>query len=356
MSFFEKNSKALEKFAQMSVKLGARCDYVQGGGGNTSVKLEGGRMAIKASGYCLSDITPKKAYAVLDGGRLREFYKTHEPDEFADAEKAGSEEAKSCTKEIDGLQLLRPSVEAGFHSLLKKYVSHTHSVYANMAACAAEGKKLLEEAMSGADYACGFVRYVNPGALLTFSIRDEQARVERETGKNPSVILMENHGIIVTDDDADRCAEIHDDANKRIAALFGSTGEDFPSVGLESRDGLMVSATPYLRDAFVGGILNETMLLRQPLYPDQMVFLSGTLFFGDTPEEGMCTVDPEAGIVIYRMAEAKARVIEETLTAVAFITEHIRKAGYTVQVMGEAAKDFIANWESEKYRKSLAGK
>ena len=60
--------------------------------------------------------------------------------------------------------------------------------------------------MSGADYACGFVRYVNPGALLTFSIRDEQARVERETGKKPSVILMENHGIIVTDDDADRCA------------------------------------------------------------------------------------------------------------------------------------------------------
>ena len=44
----------------MSVKLGARCDYVQGGGGILSVKLEGGRMAIKASGYCLSDITPKK--------------------------------------------------------------------------------------------------------------------------------------------------------------------------------------------------------------------------------------------------------------------------------------------------------
>ena len=92
-------------------------------------------------------------------------------------EKAGSEEAKSCIKEIDGLQLLRPSVEAGFHSLLKNMFSHTHSVYANMAACAAEGKKLLEEAMSGADCACGFVRYVNPGALLTFSIQRQSRPV-----------------------------------------------------------------------------------------------------------------------------------------------------------------------------------
>ena len=30
--------------------------------------------------------------------------------------------------------------------------------------------------------------------------------------------------------------------------------------------------------------------------------------------------------------------------------------GYTVSTMGEAAKRFIANWESEKYRKSLAEK
>ena len=34
----------------------------------------------------------------------------------------------------------------------------------------------------------------------------------------------------------------------------------------------------------------------------------------------------------------------------------VAKMGYTVSTMGEAAKSFIANWESEKYRKSLAGK
>ena len=56
------------------------------------------------------------------------------------------------------------------------------------------------------------------------------------------------------------------------------------------------------------------------------------------------------------MPESKAQVIAETLTAVVFICRAIEKNGYTLSTMGEAAKAFIANWESEKYRKSLAGK
>ena len=52
----------------------------------------------------------------------------------------------------------------------------------------------------------------------------------------------------------------------------------------------------------------------------------------------------------------KAKTLTETLIAVLFIMEHIKAAGYEVSTMGEAAKNFIANWESEKYRKSLAGK
>ena len=35
---------------------------------------------------------------------------------------------------------------------------------------------------------------------------------------------------------------------------------------------------------------------------------------------------------------------------------NIEKSGHPLSTMGEAAKHFIANWESEKYRKSLAGK
>ena len=65
--FFEENAERLALFAGMSQFAGSCSDYVQGGGGNTSVKLAGGLMAIKASGFCLSDIETDKGYAVLNG-------------------------------------------------------------------------------------------------------------------------------------------------------------------------------------------------------------------------------------------------------------------------------------------------
>ena len=93
--FFEDNAKLLADFAQMSQLAGSRSDYVQGGGGNTSVKLDGGLMAIKASGFCLSDISTDKGYAVLNGANIRAFYLENEPTDFEDAETAGSQ----CTKD-----------------------------------------------------------------------------------------------------------------------------------------------------------------------------------------------------------------------------------------------------------------
>ena len=180
--FFEENAALLEAFAKVSGIAGARADYVQGGGGNTSVKLGGGLMAIKASGFCLSDITPNSAYAVLDGAAVRDFYLTSEPEQFENVETAGSNKAKESVKVIEGLQQLRPSVEAGFHSILKTFVVHTHSVYANLAACAVDCKEICTAAFAGADYSWGMVPYVDPGANLTFAIRNELRRVEAETG------------------------------------------------------------------------------------------------------------------------------------------------------------------------------
>ena len=96
MSFFEENRTARENFRKVSSSVGARADYVQGGGGNTSVKLEGGLMAIKASGYCLKDIDIDKAYAVLDYAALRKFYNETDPKTLADVEKTGSDHAKAA--------------------------------------------------------------------------------------------------------------------------------------------------------------------------------------------------------------------------------------------------------------------
>ena len=356
--FFEKNAKLLADFTRLSQTAGARADYVQGGGGNTSVKLADGLMAIKASGYCLKDINVDKAYAVMDAQALRKFYYENEPANLTDVEKQGSSCAKENTKTIEGLDALRPSVEAGFHSILKTFVLHTHSVYANLAACSDQCKAIAAKAFEGATYTWGWVPYTDPGANLTFAIRDELRRVEAETGKCPSVILMQNHGIIVQDDDADACLAIHADANERLAKQFGLTGDSFPATAAEEMAaGIYAAAVPYLRQQLQSGVHTQKSLLEEPLYPDQMVFLVDTFFMdAEKLEDGQCVASSKTGHMLMQMPQKKAQTLVETLTAVFFIMENIKKAGYTVSTMGEAAKNFIANWESEKYRKSLAAK
>ena len=355
---YETDKQRIKSFVHLSHIGGSRADYVQGGGGNTSVKLEDGTMAIKASGYCLKDIQPKDGYAMLNGAALRKFYRENQPEQFEDCEKAGAQCTKDNTLAVEGLPQLRPSVEAGFHSILKTYVIHTHSVYANLAACAVEGKEIAAKAFQNAPYSWGWVDYQDPGAKLAFAIRDEMDRVEQETGKVPAVILMQNHGIIVHDDDALTALAIHSDANVRIAAQFGISENAFPAIAVETlAGGVYRAATPYLKAQLKDCAYSQEQLITEPLYPDQMVFLTGTYFQDqETIDEGQAVASTCNGEMVMRMGASKALTLTETLSAVFFIMEHIQKAGYTVSTMSDAARNFIANWESEKYRKSLSEK
>ena len=189
--------------------------------------------------------------------------------------------------------------------------------------------------------------YTNPGAKLTFSIRDEIRAVERATGKKPSVIFMQNHGVIATHADADECVRIHDDINARVKAYFGA--KDYPKIELNGN----FSATKGLKERLASGRFGEEELLKNPLYPDQMVFFADTLFLTDeAPALGKASLKSD-GTVEYNMDAGKAVVIEETLAAIVYIIDGIEAKGFTVSTMSGAAQQFISGWESEKYRKSL---
>ena len=60
---FENEKKMMQRISNYC---GERVDYVQGGGGNTSVKFDEKLMAIKASGYTLKETTVDKG--VRHGG------------------------------------------------------------------------------------------------------------------------------------------------------------------------------------------------------------------------------------------------------------------------------------------------
>ncbi|OQB23614.1 MAG: short chain dehydrogenase [Firmicutes bacterium ADurb.Bin182] len=336
-AFVDKNISDLTAYSDLSRKLGVRTDYVQGGGGNTSVKLDDRLMAIKASGYSLCDVTPSSGYAVLNYEDMSAFYMHANPASLSDAENEGAERTKAAVRSIDGLKEVRPSVEAGFHSILKKYVIHTHSVYANLACCALEGQRLIREALDGSDIPWGFVPYIDPGTKLAFAVFAEIERARREQGDVPRVLFLQNHGVIVHDDCEKACEALHERVNLLLAGRFGLTFADYPEDGR------------FLAGALAGGRFDDDYLLRRPLFPDQMVYLTGSL--GESVH-----IDYKTGAVVCRQPENTARITMEILTAVVFIITNIEKHGFKVLTMGDAAKRFIAGWESEKYRKSIAGK
>ena len=351
MGFLQENERRLRAFARISSQVGENPAYVQGGGGNTSVKLDSRWMAIKASGYRLTDVTERDNFAVLDYPTIRDFYRQHEPS--SDAQQEGNALAMHLLCQVEGRRQMRPSVEAGFHSLLDAYVIHSHSVYANLAGCAKEGERLFYEAMAGSGYAVRAIPYADPGAGLTFLIRDAL----RDAGGRLDVILMKNHGLVVTQDDAEACLAIHTDVNERLARAFGA--EPFPRVAIRpGAEGTFVSDTPYLAHCLKSGKFGEDFFLKTPMYPDQMVFLAGQFRLAKSPgqevPQGQCIADLSTGGVTYHMRQENARVIEETLCALVYIAEHIERAGLEVATLGDAAKDFIDGWESEKYRKTLA--
>jgi hypothetical protein len=155
---------------------------------------------------------------------------------------------------------------------------------------------------------------------------------------------MQNHGLIVHEETADSCLALHSAVNARFAAFFGVASDVFDMMDL---------------DAYITGRLRVrkyegVFFIETPLYPDQMVFFIGTLGFGaGEPLAGEVLLDLASGKIRSAAGEAQTRVVTETIAAVLFIQEQIENKGYTLSTMGEKARHFIANWESEKYRKSL---
>ena len=57
--------QGLKELARISQEVGKHPDFVQGGGGNTSAKLDDRYMAVKASGYRLDQVTEQDGYVIV---------------------------------------------------------------------------------------------------------------------------------------------------------------------------------------------------------------------------------------------------------------------------------------------------
>jgi len=345
---YEKELKGLKNISQA---VGHLPDMVQGGGGNTSAKLNDELMAVKASGFALKEVTDKEGYVVVSYKNIKKYYDEVDFNSGIDYEKDSVDFARKSVVKLEGLKDLRPSVEAGFHSILKKYVIHVHSVYANILCCSKNSRQLIDKVFAQKAYGYIWVPYINPGFNLTLRIREA---LEKFVGKNnsfPQVVFMEKHGLIVTDDDDAKCIELNKEVNDTIKKYF-KIDTDYPKIKLEKiEEGLFKSNTEFLAGYFGSKNIDKDYFDKVVLYPDQLVYLGGNISV-DGPENKI-NINTKKGEVVYRTSFKEAAAMEETLVGMLYVIDKIEANGLTLNPMTEEEIDFIRNWESEKYRKKV---
>lgn len=345
---FHNGLKELEK---ISHAVGNKIDYVQGGGGNTSVKLNNELMAIKASGFKLNQITTEEGFVVINYKNIKSYYENIDLNMDIDFEKQSVSFVTENIVELEGIKKLRPSVEVGFHSVLKKYVIHSHSVYSNILCCSENGEDIANKIFGANKYNFLWIPYINPGFNLTLKLKEEIAKCIKDYGEFPEIIFMVNHGLIVNSDDCQDSIKLHEEVNVLIKDYL-KLEESYPRIELTKNDeGYYISNTEYFKNFFKENKIGDKYFDDIVLYPDQIVYLNDSISISGLSNK--LNINTATGEMIYKTSFFEALTIEETLLAYFYVINTIKKKGLTIKVMSPVEVDFIKNWESERYRKNL---
>jgi len=206
--FIKNYNSGYEEFATCSEKIGKDLTYCQNGGGNISIKLNDEFMFIKASGYNMKDVRCVKGYSLVNYKYIISNLNDNSiinDDTLNDVIRGGMISDKT------------PSMETGFHVLLKKYVIHTHPIYLTTLLCLENAKEIIDLLYKDYDYE--YVEYINPGFSLYKSINDNEMK---------NIYFLENHGLIVTDDNLDVLMGVFYELNEKAKKYLNSLGiEDF---------------------------------------------------------------------------------------------------------------------------------
>jgi NAD(P)-dependent dehydrogenase (short-subunit alcohol dehydrogenase family)/rhamnose utilization protein RhaD (predicted bifunctional aldolase and dehydrogenase) len=377
------DKESLAQLIAISRAVGANPDYIQAGGGNTSVKSQDGRtMAIKASGTPLTAMSEAAGWVELEMPGVLSIF-----------DRKDLATLETNTREARVLQHLssaviggsgRPSVESALHAMLGKVVIHTHAVAANALNCG-PGLKALGEITPAGELPPLWVPYTDPGWRLATTIKSAAQTYEKKHHRPPDVIFMENHGLLVSAPEAQACLALHNEWVGRCERYFAPQAPPVrkPS-GLDSAAlrKAMVSlrrvcrevraGAPFLRltnDTELAGLACDARaetLASGSLTPDHIVYTGSHAVLGESLDELAAKLKPalsekapprlamirNVGTFLLAENATKLDAAEALGIAAAKITRLAMGRGGTHN-LAPASAEFIINWEVEHYRAAL---
>ncbi len=175
-------------------------EFALAGGGNTSCK-DDERLAVKASGERLRTIG-EDGFVILRRTDLAAMLgRAYDRDPFRrEAEVKRDLLAARLDPERGG----RPSVEASLHDMVnRRYVVHTHPYAVNALLCSRDCAAAVRRLFGDAAL---LVPASDPGYTLAKRMAEALAGWRKTHRADPTVILMQNHGLVVA---GDTPAEVH---------------------------------------------------------------------------------------------------------------------------------------------------
>jgi putative hydrolase of the HAD superfamily len=190
--YFEKYFKTIDELIFLSKYFGQSVLNIQGPGGNISIKLDD-IIFIKSSGAVLGNISYNDGYCLANNNKCIELLHS-------------GKELELKNSKIFGYKI--PSMETFFHAFMKKYTVHVHFTLSNIFFCADK-----DFTLNDFPYKYEIIKYIPPGLLLA-------NEVYKKYSKDTDVYFLENHGIIITNNNLNDIIDIYENIYKYFNNLL----------------------------------------------------------------------------------------------------------------------------------------
>ena len=373
--------KELDALIEISRQYGADPRYVIAGGGNTSYK-DDARLWVKASGHALATIG-EEGFAVLDRKRLAPMRRRrYDSDPAVREEQVKNDLAAACiTKDR------RPSVETSLHNAMSaRFIVHLHPTAVNGVMCSNNAQSACRE-LFGDDAL--FIPYTDPGYTLFKKVYDEICAFKAAKGREPKVIMLQNHGVFVGADTVAEIDAIYADMLAKIEARVEPVDETptevcdcavevVPAIrSILSRGGRGDKIIRIVKTALVDKFIESEKAfaaVAAPFTPDGIVYCKSSYIYIDGADAAGKIANAEAAIEKY-VAERgyTPKVLAVKGIGLLAVGDSAKAAGIVAEVFTDCMKvahyaaafggehpmtkaqiDFIDNWEVENYRRKVS--
>jgi len=350
----------LKTIVELSHEFGG-VDYVKGGGGNTSVKDES-TLWVKPSGTTLGGLK-EETFVQMNRAKINELYEVETPAVAAEREELVKNMMADAVENDAG----RPSVEAPLHNVFEaKFVVHTHPCAVNGLTCAKEGeaacKRLFPDAL--------WVEYIDPGYTLCMEVRERIEDYKAANGTEPSLLVLQNHGIFISADTADEIRALYARVMDAITEAYSTAGIFQALEACAAEGGISESPERPETEVKIKQLFGDDAafvassglfdVAPGPITPDHLVYSKAFPFTAELTAENVAAYPAERGYAPKVVVSGERVCGIGTSQANADLALELAQDGALVMQLAEAfggisymtdvAREFIENWEVESYR------